>query len=60
MAERTSQISFKITPALKAELEKAAAEDGRSVSTLVMRILEAWASGRLIEKPAKKRSPAKS
>ena len=52
MAERTSQISFKITPDLKGALEAAASADSRSVSSLVMKVLTDWAktNGHLNEK----------
>lgn len=56
MAERTSQISFKITPELKSALEAAAAADDRSVSSLVMKVLNEWAkaNGHLDAKPRKR------
>jgi hypothetical protein len=56
MAERTSQISFKITPELKAALETAAEADSRSVSSLVMMVLTEWAktNGHLDAKPRKR------
>ena len=57
MSERTAQISFKITPELKAALDAEAEADGRSVSSLVMRICEAWVKdrGHLQEKAEKPR-----
>lgn len=42
MAERTATLSFKITPELKAALETAAADDSRSVSSLVIKVLTEW------------------
>lgn len=43
---RTAQIGFKIEPDLKAALEQAAAEDQRSVSSLVIKILSDWVKSR--------------
>lgn len=39
MTERTLPISFRLPPVTKAALEKAAAEDHRSVSSLVEKLL---------------------
>lgn len=40
--ERTAPISFRVTPELKAALEKAAAADSRSLSSLIMKVLTDW------------------
>jgi hypothetical protein len=39
---RTSPLGFRVEPDLKAALEKAAAEDQRSVSSLILKILTDW------------------
>lgn len=57
MAERTATLSFKVTPELKAALESAAADDSRSVSSLVIKVLTEWTktNGHLSETTKKKR-----
>lgn len=39
---RDVALSFRVEPDMKKALEKAANDDDRSVSSLVMRILKAW------------------
>lgn len=43
---RTAALGFKVEPDLKAALEQAAAEDQRSVSSLVVKILSDWVKAR--------------
>lgn len=39
---RDTALSFRVEPGMKEALERAAKDDDRSVSSLVMRILKAW------------------
>lgn len=39
---RSAPIGFRVEPDMKAALEKAAAEDSRSVSSLIVKILNDW------------------
>jgi hypothetical protein len=57
MTERTSILSFRVTPELKAALEGVAEEDSRSVSSLVIKVLTEWAkaNGHLPADKPKKR-----
>jgi hypothetical protein len=41
-----SSLAFRVEPALKAALAQAAADDDRSVSSLIARILKAWLTRR--------------
>jgi len=43
---RTAPIGFRIDPEMKAALEAAAAEDSRSLSSLVIKILTEWLRAR--------------
>ena len=52
MSVRTEAISVRVAPELKAEIEKMAAADGRSVSSYVERLL----AQHVEEKAGKKRS----
>jgi uncharacterized protein (DUF1778 family) len=56
VAERTAQISFKMTPELKSAIEAAAIADSRSVSSLVIKVLTDWAKthGHLPDKPKRR------
>lgn len=42
MASSPSPTSMRLAPEIKAALEKAAKDDGRSVSSMTDRILRAW------------------
>lgn len=56
MADRTAGMSFRLSPELKAALERAAEEDARSVSSLVIKVLTEWAkaNGHLSDKLKKR------
>ncbi len=52
---RNAPLAFRITPELKAALERAAEEDARSVSSLVIKVLTEWAKANgHLEKPKKR------
>lgn len=60
---RTSALAFRITDDMKAALVKAAADDARSVSSLVVKVLGDWLTANGYSekaKPAKnRRAPAR-
>lgn len=39
---KTSPLGFRVEPETKAALERAAKDDGRSVSSLIERVLRTW------------------
>jgi uncharacterized protein (DUF1778 family) len=50
MKRRDDQITLRLAGSLRAELERAAAEDGRSVSNLIRTILADFAAQRVVDR----------
>jgi predicted HicB family RNase H-like nuclease len=50
MKRRDDQITLRLAGSLRAELERAAAEDGRSLSNLIRAVLADFAAQRVVDR----------